>query len=108
MATTSERREAAERLRKYAGVSDFDTFSEFYTKLNEVLFDSEVWFETDGEIFGSLADLIDPTCHDLGGEEGTNFEGYDFGCSACGYACDLPQPNYCPNCGARVVSSDAD
>ena len=43
------------------------------------------------------------TCHDLGGEEGTNFEGYDFGCSECGYVCDLPQPNYCPNCGAMVV-----
>lgn len=40
---------------------------------------------------------------DLGGEEGTNFEGYDFGCDACRFACDLPQPSYCPGCGAKVV-----
>lgn len=53
-----------------------------------------------------LADLIDPTCHDFGGEEGTNGEGYDFACSSCGYVCDLPEPNYCPSCGARVVRDD--
>ena len=53
-----------------------------------------------------LADLIDPTCHDFGGEEGTNGEGYDFACSACGYVCDLAEPRFCPNCGARVVSDD--
>lgn len=51
-----------------------------------------------------LADLIDPTCHDFGGEEGTNGEGYDFACSACGWCGDVTEPNYCPNCGARVVS----
>ena len=43
------------------------------------------------------------TCRDLGGYEGTNYEGYDF---ACGYCCDLPQPRYCPWCGARVVSGE--
>lgn len=43
------------------------------------------------------------TCRDFGGEEGTNGEGYDFACSLCGYCCDLPQPNFCPSCGARVV-----
>ena len=46
------------------------------------------------------------TCRDLGGYEGTNYEGYDFACSACGYCCDLPQPRYCPWCGARVVGDD--
>lgn len=45
--------------------------------------------------------LLDPTCHDFGGEEGTNGEGYDFACSACGYVCDLAEPRFCPNCGAR-------
>ncbi len=43
------------------------------------------------------------TCHNFGGEEGTNGEYYDFGCSACGYCCDLPEPNFCPHCGARVT-----
>ena len=42
------------------------------------------------------------TCRDFGGEEGTNGEGYDFACSACGFCCDLSEPSYCPNCGARV------
>lgn len=44
-----------------------------------------------------------PTCHNFGGEEGTNGELYDFACSACGFMCDLPDPSYCPNCGAKVV-----
>ena len=54
-------------------------------------------------LFTRLADLIDPTCHDFGGEEGTNGEGYDFACSACGYVCDLAEPRFCPNCGRRCV-----
>ena len=43
------------------------------------------------------------TCRNLGGEEGTNYELYDFGCSACGYCTDITEPNYCPYCGAKVV-----
>lgn len=54
-----------------------------------------------------LADLIDPTCEDFGGQEGTNGEGYDFACSACGWCGDVTEPNYCPYCGARVVIEDA-
>lgn len=42
------------------------------------------------------------TCHDFGGEEGTNGEGCDFACSTCGYCCDVCEPRFCPNCGARV------
>nr|DAT20782.1 MAG TPA: nin one binding protein [Caudoviricetes sp.] len=53
-----------------------------------------------------LADLIDPTCHDFGGEEDTNGENYDFACSACGWCGDMTNPNYCPNCGARVVRDE--
>lgn len=43
------------------------------------------------------------TCRDFGGEEGTNGEGYDFACSACGWCGDVTEPNYCQNCGAKVV-----
>lgn len=57
-------------------------------------------------LLNRLADLIDPTCHDFGGEEGTNGEGYDFACSACGWCGDVTKPNYCPSCGARVVRDD--
>ena len=43
------------------------------------------------------------TCHNLGREEGTNYELYDFGCSSCGYCADITEPNYCPHCRAKVV-----
>lgn len=44
------------------------------------------------------------TCRDFGGEEGTNGEYYDFACDACGWCGDMPPgPNYCPNCGAKVI-----
>lgn len=43
------------------------------------------------------------TFRDFGGEEGTNGEGYDFSCSACGFMCDLPDALYCPHCGAKVI-----
>lgn len=57
-----------------------------------------------GNIFDYLANLIDrPTCRDIGGEEGTNGEHHDFFCISCGYAADLTEPNYCPNCGAEVI-----
>ena len=57
-----------------------------------------------GNLFDHLADLIDcPTCKNIGGEDGTNGEYYDFFCSACGFASGVTDPKYCPNCGAEVV-----
>lgn len=58
-------------------------------------------------LFNRLADLVDPTCHDFGSEEGTNGESYDFACSTCGWCGDVTKPNYCPHCGARVVRDEA-
>ena len=46
---------------------------------------------------------VERTCHNLGREEGTNYELYDFGCSSCGYCADITEPNYCPHCRAKVV-----
>lgn len=57
-------------------------------------------------LLDGLADLIDPTRHNFGGEDGTNGENYDFACSNCGYCGDIAEPKYCPNCGARVVNDD--
>lgn len=58
----------------------------------------------DGEPVGfGVEPAPERTCQDFGGEDGTNGEFYDFACSACGYCCDLPDPSYCPNCGARVI-----
>lgn len=61
----------------------------------------------DDRLLARLADLIDrPTCENIGGEDGTNGEYYDFFCSACGFAADVTDPKYCPNCGAEVVDDD--
>ncbi|NGM16969.1 hypothetical protein GMI70_02925 [Eggerthellaceae bacterium zg-893] len=38
-----------------------------------------------------------------GGREGANGEGCGFACSLCGFMCDVPAPNFCPNCGAKMV-----
>ena len=43
------------------------------------------------------------TCRDFGGVDGTDGDCYDFVCDACGYCCDVMSPNFCPNCGAKVV-----
>lgn len=51
----------------------------------------------------SIIEPIRGTCHNFGGEEGTNGEYYDFFCSACGFCCGVCEPSYCPNCGAKVV-----
>ena len=58
-------------------------------------------------LLNCLADLIDPTCSDFGGEEGTNGEYYDFACSSCGQCFNFVAPDYCPNCGARVVRDES-
>lgn len=57
-------------------------------------------------LFHRVANLIDPICHNFGGEDGTNGENYDFACSACGFCGDIAEPKYCPNCGARVVDDN--
>ena len=106
MITNDERHEVAVRLR------ELDT-SRWYDGMDEVcaLEDAcgcsigQDW--QDMELKDRLAKLIEPelkrTCHNLGGEEGTNYELYDFGCSLCGYCADITEPNYCPYCGAKVV-----
>lgn len=41
-------------------------------------------------------------CQNLGGKEGANGEYHAFHCSKCGVMSDIQEPNYCPNCGAKV------
>ena len=102
--TNEERREVARKLRDAAtecynyGVLESDVLN----ILGVYATDSACLVSSDSVM--DVADLIDrPTCHDFGGEEGTNGENYDFACSACGYCCGITEPNYCPNCGAEVV-----
>lgn len=47
-----------------------------------------------------LADLIDPTCYIVPWGERLPH------CSICGQPILSPLPNYCPSCGARLVSKD--
>ena len=101
--TRDGRREVAERLRddNHGYGTEYDFFLHALGMSREGRGPCD-W----AKVHKRLADLIDPTCHDFGGEEGTNGEGYDFACSACGYVCDLAEPRFCPNCGARVVRDD--
>lgn len=89
--TSEERREVAERLRKTRGIMAFvDTLG----------------IDPDGDwcwadVSRRVADLIDPTCHKVIPSE---IEGYVF-CSKCGAEIgEYGVPNFCHNCGARVVN----
>lgn len=77
---------------------------EFFELLDETVMEPDTGYHEMNDVFDRLADLIDrPTCRNLGLEEGTNGEGYDFFCSRCGFAADVVDPKYCPECGAEVV-----
>lgn len=86
--TSDERREVAEQLRKHNG--------HYYEELVNMS-DSD------------LADLIDPTCHMTDSRWDNGECTWGCICSDCGarieheYASDI---DYCPRCGARVVSDD--
>jgi hypothetical protein len=66
-------------------------------------------YEADNGIFDRLADLIDPTCH-IADDDWASQQcmGPMLSCDRCGNA--FPGINgpyqYCPCCGARVVSGD--
>ena len=94
--TSDERREVAARLRKTRGIMAFvDALG--------IDVDSD-WCWTD--VSRRVADLIDPTCHNASPQAWGTFE-----CSECGaqtwYQSIETRPRFCPDCGARVVSGDA-
>lgn len=115
MTSREERREVAERLRDEAGGFrrlEKEWGHEPAIDLGDVpaVFQDVAHFAgLDGTVrtcvlFDRLADLIDPTCHKVIPSE---IEGYVF-CSKCGAEIgEYGVPNYCPNCGARVVPSAA-
>ena len=61
------------------------------------------FFDKKEEAIAAWNRRAERTCHNFGGEEGTNGELYDFACSACGFMSGQTDANYCPNCGAKVV-----
>ena len=101
MIDDSERRAAAARLRQFL-LMPWNERSWYHDSLQNV--GSLVGTSVGENIIARLADLIDrPTCKNIGGEDGTNGEYYDFFCSVCGFASGVTDPKYCPNCGAEVV-----
>lgn len=109
--TSDERREVADSLRARAAGVGFayrDVYALnngwVYRTLREIV-EAIGCVENPhpAEWMARLADLIDPTCHKVIPSE---IEGYVF-CSKCGAEIgEYGVPNYCHNCGARVVRDD--
>ena len=120
MPTNEDRREVAARLRSidsskwccYSHEFDERMIAELMTACG--CDSGQDW--QDMCIEDRLADLIEPeperTCHKelMTTEDYAGTEVYCFGCSECGEFLSYPDcyglydgPNYCPNCGAKVV-----
>lgn len=112
MATDKERRGIAQKLRDIEQAAlKGETIIKKMSASGHLALISETIEKPEGQtLWGRLADIIESerTCHDFGGEEGTNGEQYDFACSACGFMSDILQPNYCPHCGAKVIGDEND
>lgn len=107
--TSEERIEAAKRMRAYSHDFDFGDSDPFWYVARAAFGDVDV--HTYYSVFASLADLIDPTCHLVG----TTLQTWTDGTHAfyhelsCGHTCETvwaKPPEYCHECGARVVSDD--
>ena len=104
MATSDERREVAERLRKAA---DSDEWLDL--TIENAIFG--VFGEVRRPAADTLADLIDPTCH-----AALERAAHVMRCDACGLwferfavstdgGDDWQPTRYCPSCGARVYGN---
>ena len=113
MPTNEERREVAARLRGIVEKTWYTSWHELYTIKNACgCYDEQD--SQDMVLKDRLADLIEPeperTCSDIA--EGMRFECSECGCTVRLTCDDYPTitayclalvPNYCPNCGAKVV-----
>lgn len=97
--TSNVRREIAERMRGPFDVCECDGRA----LINGTLFGMQVCARDETGLrkgMWHLADLIDPTCHVVPFDEESMRLPH---CSRCGQPMLKPWPNFCPNCGARVV-----
>lgn len=101
MLTSDERREVAERLRIGADVPSIGGFT-LATLINAALTDGQPMPTNNAELMLCLADLIDPTCHQV-------LEDETQVCSECGGDLDERYGwSYCPCCGARITEVSVD
>lgn len=112
MADADERREVAERLRAQARTVSHDSgylWNRLEIAVNGWRVERSVdeSYVFDNDVLSRLTDLIDPTCHMVD----TDHEYEDsIRCDVCQMTFNRPwEPfKFCPNCGARVVTRDAD
>lgn len=95
-----ERREVAERLRE--AWPEAGGMEEVWEVLDPILgtYEGPDTYRAWEQTFNRIADLIDPTCHVVPFDEESMQLPY---CTGCGHPILKPWPNFCPNCGARVV-----
>lgn len=112
MPTSDERREVSERLRNEGRALDAIDAT---VELASLTLDDALGIDHMSgwcDLFDTLADLIDPTCHVIPGKEavaelndGTRLTGVLL---SCGHAAFGVVPEFCSGCGARVTNKVGD
>ena len=108
MPTTDERREVAARLRETTAYKPICHIAiAVGMKCGDFTVDECI--DCNEQTFARLADLIEPeperTCRAVNTRD-AGFNEWDFNCSECGHLLATNafyRPNYCTNCGAKVV-----
>lgn len=101
MPTNEERREVAARLREKKPWSVFTDFKDCIGDLCDAVFDDEGNLDDMFQLKSALADLIEPEPNRMCRYEHIEGTWYK---TSCGERYDgVVPPNYCPNCGAKVV-----
>lgn len=106
--TSDERREVARAMRGWAdrypqGDFTWGVLGSVHYRIDGV----DTRPSSNQEVLYMLADLIDPTCEVARDNPLTS--DFAFRCKSCGeHFSTCGEPRYCPSCGARVVSGNAD